>query len=93
MMRLVRPPSTWPSKPLGERALAWVEKRNAATKAEFSEDPRFKPTYDAVLTILNAKLIVDKARELGADVATAHDLVKKACIKVTALLSDSDAPS
>ncbi|MCK4456403.1 MAG: hypothetical protein KAW39_01540 [Thermoplasmata archaeon] len=32
------------------------------------------------LMILNAKLIVDKARELGADVATSHDLVKKADI-------------
>ncbi|MCK4454801.1 MAG: zinc-ribbon domain-containing protein, partial [Thermoplasmata archaeon] len=30
------------------------------------------------LTILNARLIVDKARELGADVNAAYDLVKKA---------------
>ncbi|MCK4949019.1 MAG: hypothetical protein KAS60_02870 [Thermoplasmata archaeon] len=32
------------------------------------------------LMILNAELIVDKARELGADITTAHDLIKKAYI-------------
>ncbi len=48
-------PNLWLEEILGEKALAWVEKNNAAAKAKFTAHPAFQPIYDNTLAILNAK--------------------------------------
>ena len=48
-------PFLWLEEVQGKEALAWVEKQNAVSKAEFASTPMFREIYDETLALLNAK--------------------------------------
>ncbi len=48
-------PFLWLEEVEGERALAWVRERNAATEALLQADPRFEPTRQAMLEVLDSR--------------------------------------
>ena len=48
-------PNLWLEEVEGKKALDWVEKQNAVSKAKFTAHPAFKSIYDHTLSILNAK--------------------------------------
>jgi prolyl oligopeptidase len=61
-------PFQWLEDVLGERALAWVEERNARTTAELEARPEFQPTYQRTLEILDSKDKIPNPRLLGTTV-------------------------
>jgi prolyl oligopeptidase len=48
-------PFMWLEEVEGERALQWVESKNAATVAELTATPYYQPLYDRTLQILNSR--------------------------------------
>jgi prolyl oligopeptidase len=48
-------PFAWLEEVQGERALAWVRERNAASQKELTARPEFAPTRSQLLEVLNAK--------------------------------------
>lgn len=48
-------PNLWLEDVTGERALAWVRERNAATEAELQADPRFEAARLAALEVLDSR--------------------------------------
>ncbi len=48
-------PWLWLEDVEGERALAWVRERNAASEAVLEADPRFEPTRQAMLEVLDSR--------------------------------------
>jgi len=61
-------PYLWLEEVEGEKALAWVEKQNAATKAELVNHPEFQKIFDHTLSILNAKDRLTRATRRGEHV-------------------------
>ena len=61
-------PYLWLEEVEGERALAWVEKQNAATKAELTKHPEFQKIFDHTLSVLNAKDRLTRATRRGEHV-------------------------
>lgn len=58
----------WLEEVRGERALAWVHERSAATVKELEAVPEFKPTYARTLEILDSKEKIPAPELLGATV-------------------------
>jgi prolyl oligopeptidase len=48
-------PYLWLEEVQGERALAWVRERNAATRAQLQSRPEYLPTRDAIRAILDSR--------------------------------------
>jgi len=47
-------PYLWLEDVHGPRALAWVKEQNAHSESLLKADPRYRPTYDAILKVLDA---------------------------------------
>jgi prolyl oligopeptidase len=47
-------PYLWLEDVHGDKPLAWVKEQNARAQAQLEADPTYKPTYDALLAILDA---------------------------------------
>ena len=59
-------PYLWLEDVQGERALAWVRERNAATEARLQADPRFEPGVKAVLRVLDSADRIPAVSRRGA---------------------------
>ncbi len=59
-------PYLWLEEVEGERALAWVRERNAATEAELQADPRFEATRLSVLEVLDSREQIPYVARRGA---------------------------
>jgi len=61
-------PYLWLEDVGGEKALAWVEKQNTATKAALTASPVFKEVYEHTLAIMNAKDRLERGTRHGEHV-------------------------
>lgn len=59
-------PFLWLEDVTGERALAWVRERNAATEAELQADPRFEAARRAALEVLDSREQIPYVTRRGA---------------------------
>jgi prolyl oligopeptidase len=58
-------PYLWLEDVLGERALAWVRARNAATEQVLQARPEYAPTREAVLDVLNSEARIPQVSRRG----------------------------
>ena len=59
-------PNLWLEDVTGERALAWVRERNAATEAELANTPRFKKLEGDIRAILDSDAKIPGVEKIGA---------------------------
>ncbi len=59
-------PNLWLEDVTGERALAWVRARNAATEAELANTPRFKKLEGDIRAILDSDAKIPGVEKIGA---------------------------
>ncbi|MBA2671849.1 MAG: S9 family peptidase, partial [Gemmatimonadetes bacterium] len=48
-------PFLWLEEVEGERAMQWVESRNASTLAELTGSPAYQPIFDRVRSVLDSR--------------------------------------
>jgi prolyl oligopeptidase len=58
-------PYLWLEDVTGDKALAWVKERDAASKAELEARPEFKPIHERLLAIYNSKERIPYAAKRG----------------------------
>src|SRR5262245_28417922 len=61
-------PFLWLEEVQGERALAWVRERSAATAKELEAVPEYRPSFDRTLEILDSKDKIPEPQLLGTAV-------------------------
>ena len=59
-------PHLWLEDVTGERALAWVRERNAATEAELANTPRFQKLEGDIRAILDSDAKIPGVEKIGA---------------------------